>query len=292
MSIFGHGFTKSFEELHLMFINIVYSSWFEFIIIIIFFIFFIKITDVIFGKIQKHMVARADSFETKKQSVTMLGLVKHVIYTMLAIVFLLTMLEKLGINIKPFLATAGVAGLAIGFASKRFVEDIIAGFIIISSGQIRIGDYVEINGKKGTVEKLDLKIVTLRDVNGYVHFIRSGLIEIITNYTSKYSVAYMELDVSYNENPDKVIEVLKDIFYNQLKTQPEMGEKILEDIVVSGLTSFEDSSIKIRTMIKTQPKMQWAVQYEFNKLILERFKKENIEIPFPHRTLIIKKDEQ
>ena len=237
------------------------------------------------------MVAKADSFESKKQTVTMLGLVKHVIYTLLAIVFLLNLLDKLGINIKPFLATAGVAGLAIGFASKRFVEDIIAGFIIISSGQIRIGDYVEINGKKGTVEKLDLKIVTLRDVNGYVHFIRSGLIEIITNYTSKYSVAYMELDVAYTENPDRVIEVLKDIFYNQLKSQPEMKEKILEDIVVSGVTSFADSSVKIRTIIKTEPKMQWAVQFEFNKLILERFKKENIEIPYPYRTLVIKKDE-
>lgn len=291
MIIFGHDLTKCFEEIHLMYINIVYSSWFEFIIIIFFFLLFIKTTDIIFGKIQKHMVARADSFETKKQSVTMLGLVKHVIYTLLAIVFLLNLLDKLGINIKPFLATAGVAGLAIGFASKRFVEDIIAGFIIISSGQIRIGDYVEINGKKGTVEKLDLKIVTLRDVNGYVHFIRSGLIEIITNYTSKYSVAYMELDVAYTENPDRVIEVLKDIFYNQLKTQPEMKEKILEDIVVSGVTSFADSSVKIRTIIKTEPKMQWAVQFEFNKLILERFKKENIEIPYPYRTLVIKKDE-
>ena len=291
MIIFGHDFTKIYEELQLIFINVVYSNWFEFIIIIFLFIFFIKVTDIIIANIQKHMVAKADSFESKKQTVTMLGLVKHVIYTMLAIVFLLNLLDKLGINIKPFLATAGVAGLAIGFASKRFVEDIIAGFIIISSGQIRIGDYVEINGKKGTVEKLDLKIVTLRDVNGYVHFIRSGLIEIITNYTSKYSVAYMELDVAYTENPDRVIEVLKDIFYNQLKSQPEMKEKILEDIVVSGVTSFADSSVKIRTIIKTEPKMQWAVQFEFNKLILERFKKENIEIPYPYRTLVIKKDE-
>ena len=261
------------------------------VVIIFLLIFFIKITDIIIGKIQKHLAEKADSFETRKQTVTIIGLVKNIIFTVIAILFILSLLEKFGINIKPFLATAGVAGLAVGFASKRFVEDIIAGFIIISSGQIRLGDYVEINGKKGTVEKLDLKMVTLRDVNGYVHFIRCGLIEIITNYTSKYSVAYLELSVAYTENPDRVIEVLKDIFYNQLKTQPDMKDKIVEDIVVSGLTSFEDSSVKIRTMIKTQPKMQWAVQFEFNKLILQRFKQENIEIPYNYLNAVIKNND-
>ena len=288
MNILGHEFAKSYEEIAKIFNSVVTSFWFDLVVIIFLLIFFIKITDVIIGKIQKHWVAKADSFETRKQTVTMLSLVKNIIFTLIAILFILSLLDKFGINIKPLLATAGVAGLAIGFASKRFVEDIIAGFIIITSGQLRIGDYVEINGKKGTVEKLDLKMVTLRDVNGYVHFIRCGLIEIITNYTSQYSVAYMELSVAYTENPDRVIEVLKDIFHNQLKTQPDMREKIIEDIVVSGLTSFEDSSIKIRTMIKTQPKMQWAVQFEFNKLILERFKKENIEIPYNYINAIVR----
>ena len=283
-----NGVVKRFDEIGRMSEAVASSFWFDIFSTVFLLIFLIKIIDIIVSKIQKHLSAKSNSYESRKQTVTMLGLIKNIIFTFLAISFIFVLLDKFKINIKPILATAGVAGLAIGFASKRFVEDIIEGFIIISSGQIRIGDYVEINGKKGTVEKLDLKMVTLRDINGNVHFIRSGLIEIITNYTSKYSIAFMELGVSYNEDPDRVIEVLKDIFYNQLKTQPDMRDKIIEDIEISGLTSFEDSSIIIRTKIKTQPKMQWAVQFEFNKLILERFKRENIEIPYNYVNALVK----
>lgn len=290
MIIFGHEILNNSGEVSKIFDVIVSSVWFEIGVRIFFLIVFIKVTSVIFAKIQKQLSLKADSFESKKQMITILTLVKNVIFTIIAVLFLVAFLGKLGIDVKPFLATAGVAGLAIGFASKRFIEDIIEGFIIISSGQIRIGDYVEINGKKGTVEKIDLKLVTLRDVNGHVHFIRNGLIEIITNYTSQYSVAYLELGVAYTENPDKVIEILRDIFNNELKTQPNMKDKIISDIEISGLTSFADSSIKIRTMIKTQPKMQWAVQFEFNKLILERFKKENIEIPYNYVNAIVKQN--
>lgn len=197
---------------------------------------------------------------------------------------------KIGIDVKPFLATAGVAGLAVGFASKRFIEDLIQGLLIITSGQIRIGDYVEIAGKTGTVEKIDIKIVTLRSTDGNVHYIRNGLIEIITNYTRDYSVALLDLGVGYNENPDRVMEILKDIFYNQLKQNPQISSKIISDIDIQGLTQFSDSSIIIRCIIKTHPKEQWAVQREFNKLILQRFKEENIEIPYPYRNVIMKND--
>ena len=290
MVIFGHEIFKNYGEFSQIFHLVVSSVWFALLIRIFLLVVFIKITDIIISKIRKHLSEKADTFEAKKQVVTMVGLVRNVIFTVIAILFCTAFLGKLGIDIKPFLATAGVAGLAVGFASKRFIEDIIEGFIIISSGQIRIGDYVEINGKKGTVEKLDLKMVTLRDVNGNVHFIRNGLIEIVTNYTSTYSVAYMELDVAYTENPDRVISVITDIFHNQLKKQPGMENKIISDIEVAGLTSFASSSIKIRTTIKTQPKMQWAVQFEFNKLILERFKRENIEIPYNYINAIVKQN--
>ena len=185
------------------------------------------------------------------------------------------------------LATAGVAGLAVGFAAKRFLEDLIVGIIIIMTGQIRMGDYVEIAGKSGTVENIDIKLVTLRDINGNIHYIRNGLIDIITNYSRDYSYALFDMGVSYDSDPDNVMAVLKDIFDNELKTQPQMAEKIISDIELIGLDRFEDSSIVIRVRIKTHPKQQWAVQREFNKLILKRFKEENIEIPYPYRSVLL-----
>ena len=235
-----------------------------------------------------HVLKKAVTVEAKKQLLTIFELIRNIVYFLLTTMFVLAFLGKIGIDVRPFLATAGVAGLAIGFASKRFIEDLIQGLIIISSGQVRIGDYVQIAGLEGTVEKIDMKMVTLRSSNGNVHFIRNGLIEIITNFTRDYSVALMDLGVSYDENPDRVMDVLKDIFYNQLMKNPEMEKRIISDIDVQGLTKFDDSAIIIRTVIRTRTKEQWAVQREFNKLILQKFKEENIEIPYPYRTIIMK----
>lgn len=267
---------------------IVSSIWFSFIVRLLFLLLFLKIADIIIAKIKIHVLKKAVTVEAKKQLLTIFELIRNIVYFLLTTMFVLAFLGKIGIDVRPFLATAGVAGLAIGFASKRFIEDLIQGLIIISSGQVRIGDYVQIAGLEGTVEKIDMKMVTLRSSNGNVHFIRNGLIEIITNFTRDYSVALMDLGVSYDENPDRVMDVLKDIFYNQLMKNPEMEKRIISDIDVQGLTKFDDSAIIIRTVIRTRTKEQWAVQREFNKLILQKFKEENIEIPYPYRTIIMK----
>lgn len=268
---------------------IVSSIWFSLIVRILFLLLFLKIADIVIAKIKMHVLKKAVTVEAKKQLLTIFELIRNIVYFLLTTMFVLAFLGKIGIDVRPFLATAGVAGLAIGFASKRFIEDLIQGLIIISSGQVRIGDYVQIAGLEGTVEKIDMKMVTLRSSNGNVHFIRNGLIEIITNFTRDYSVALMDLGVSYDENPDRVMDVLKDIFYNQLMKNPEMEKRIISDIDVQGLTKFDDSAIIIRTVIRTRTKEQWAVQREFNKLILQKFKEENIEIPYPYRTIIMKK---
>ena len=267
---------------------IVSSIWFSFIVRLLFLLLFLKIADIIIAKIKMHVLKKAVTVEAKKQLLTIFELIRNIVYFLLTTMFVLAFLGKIGIDVRPFLATAGVAGLAIGFASKRFIEDLIQGLIIISSGQVRIGDYVQIAGLEGTVEKIDMKMVTLRSSNGNVHFIRNGLIEIITNFTRDYSVALMALGISYDENPDRVMDVLKDIFYNQLMKNPEMEKRIISDIDVQGLTKFDDSAIIIRTVIRTRTKEQWAVQREFNKLILQKFKEENIEIPYPYRTIIMK----
>lgn len=266
---------------------IVSSIWFSLVMRIIILLIILKIADVLIRKISFRILLKTKDYEARKQIETLFHLSKNIINFLLISLAVLAFLGKLGVDVRPMLATAGVAGLAVGFAAKRFLEDLIVGIIIILTGQIRMGDYVEIAGKSGTVENIDIKLVTLRDTNGNIHYIRNGLIDIITNYSRDYSYALMDLGVSYDSDPDKVMAVLKDIYDNELKTQPQMAEKIISDIELIGLDRFEDSSIVIRVRIKTHPKQQWAVQREFNKLILNRFKKENIEIPYPYRSVLL-----
>lgn len=264
------------------------SIWFSFLFRLVVLLIILKIAEIIITKIKLRILSKTNDIEAIKQIKTIFRLIHNIINFLLVSLAILAFLGKIGVDVKPLLATAGVAGLAVGFASKRFLEDIIVGIIIITSGQIRMGDYVEIAGKEGSVENIDLKLVTLRDSNGNVHYIRNGLIDIITNYTRDYSYALLDLGVSYDEDPDNVMAVMKDIFYNQLKVNPEFAPKILGDIELQGLKEFADSSIVIRSRIKTLPKEQWAVQREFNKLILKKFKEENIEIPYPYQTVLLK----
>ncbi len=275
------------QDLNELFNAIVSSIWFSLVMRIIILLIILRVADVIINKISRRILAKTRDYEARKQIETLFHLGKNITNFILISLAILAFLGKLGVDVRPMLATAGVAGLAVGFAAKRFLEDLIVGIIIIMTGQIRMGDFVEIAGKTGTVENIDIKLVTLRDTNGNIHYIRNGLIDIITNYSRDYSYALLDMGVSYDSDPDKVMAVMKDIFDNELKTQPEMAEKIISDIELIGLERFEDSSIVIRVRIKTHPKQQWAVQREFNKLILKRFKEENIEIPYPYRSVLV-----
>lgn len=242
-------------------------------------------------KLKKSVLRRTLDHEARKQIETGFSMGVSVINIIVALLFLLILLDKLGINLKPILATAGVAGIAVGFAAKAIIEDILSGISLITSGQIRVGDYVEVAGKCGTVEKIDVKMITLRDIEGRVHFIRNRLVDIITNYTREYAFAVLDYGVSYNEDIDNVCNTLKEIFDNDLKTNPEYAGKILDEIEILGLDSLDESSVTIRVRIKTLPKDNFEIKRIFNKLVKKKFDEKGIEFPYPCRTVFLKKND-
>ncbi len=253
--------------------------------------FITKGISVLGHKLKKSVLRRTLDHEARKQIETGFSMGVSVINIIVALLFLLILLDKLGINLKPILATAGVAGIAVGFAAKAIIEDILSGISLITSGQIRVGDYVEVAGKCGTVEKIDVKMITLRDIEGRVHFIRNRLVDIITNYTREYAFAVLDYGVSYNEDIDNVCNTLKEIFDNDLKTNPEYAGKILDEIEILGLDSLDESSVTIRVRIKTLPKDNFEIKRIFNKLVKKKFDEKGIEFPYPCRTVFLKKND-
>ena len=252
----------------------------------------LKLAHVLVKNFTKRIISSTDNSERIKEVTTISHVVKSALDTIIILVFLMIVLTKLGVDIRPILTAAGVLGVAVGFGAKRFIEDIITGLIILIEGQIRVGDVVQIGDKTGTVEKVDLKMVVLRDLHGRVHYIRNGMIDIVTNLTRDFSYYVLELGISYKENIDRVTNILKEIFAKELMTNSEMSEKIIGEIEVLGLDSFADSSVVIKLRIKTRPMQQWVVGREFNRLIKNKFDELNIEIPFPQTTMhIVKTDE-
>jgi moderate conductance mechanosensitive channel len=133
------------------------------------------------------------------------------------------------------------------------------------------------------VEKITLRTTILRDVEGRVHIVPNGEITRVTNMTKAWSRAVLHVGVAYREDADRVMDVLRDLLHD-FHLDPEWGGLLLEEPVVPGIESFDDSAVTIRIMAKTLPLKQWDVARELRRRIKKRFDAEGIEIPFPHQT--------
>lgn len=264
---------------------------FHVVLIIILMFISLKFVNIITKKIVKVLINKTYDEETEKKIRTFRTIIKSSLDIIIVTVGSMMIIENLGINIGPIIAAAGVVGIAVGFGSQRLVEDIISGILILSSDQIRVGDVIQIGTKSGLVEKLDLKMVVLRDLNGNVHFIRNGKIDSVTNMTKDFSYAVLEIGVAYNSNITYVIDVIKQIA-EDVRINGQSADSILEPIEILGLDKFDDSAIIIKARIKTKPIKQWDVGREFNLKLKEKFDELNIEIPFPQRTVSFANIEQ
>jgi len=227
--------------------------------------------------------------EYKKRADTLSAVISYLIGTTIIIVAMLTILPELGIEIGPVLAAAGVVGLAVGFGAQHLVQDVISGFFILLDDQIRVGDVVQIADKGGLVERLNLRIVVLRDLAGNVHYVRNGKIDVVTNMTKDYSRYVFDIGVAYREDVDEVIKVVREVD-EDLRKDPAFGPDILEPIEILGLDQFANSAVIIKARTKTRPIKQWGTAREFNRRLKKRFDELKIEIPYPHLRLYMGQD--
>lgn len=229
--------------------------------------------------------------ESKKRAKTLGSVIQKASIAVVLVIAVMTILGQLGIQIGPLLAAAGVVGLALGFAGQSLAKDVINGFFILLWDQIREGDVVQISGRAGLVEKINLKMTILRDLAGNVHFIPHSSIDVVTNMTKGYSCYVFEVGVAYREDVDEVIEVIKEVD-EELREDPDFKEDILRPIEIFGLDKFGDSAIVIKARTTTKPIKQWRVGREFNRRLKKKFDERDIEIPFPHVTLYMGQDKQ
>jgi small-conductance mechanosensitive channel len=169
------------------------------------------------------------------------------------------------------------------------VKDIITGLFILIEDTISVGDVVELGSHTGLVEAMSIRSIQLRDVAGEVHRIPFSDVSSVINKTKDFSRALLDVGVSYRENVDEVMEVLRGIGA-EMREDENFAPFILEDIEILGLQRFDDSAVIIRARFKTKPRRQWGVTREFNRRLKNRFDELGIEIPFPARSLYFGED--
>lgn len=186
------------------------------------------------------------------------------------------------INIAPILAGAGILGLAVSFGAQSLVRDIISGFFILLENQFAVGDVIEAAGKSGVVEKMTMRVVVLRDLEGTMHVIPNGEMKVVSNKTRGWARAVVDISVPYTEDVDRALGVVKDEAA-QFSTDRTWGLQLDGPVEVLGVESMTDNAVVIRTLLKTQPGSQWNVAREFRRRLINRFAKESIESPFQQR---------
>ena len=267
------------------------STGVRILIILILALIMIRISRVVSRRVMSLFFEKKKDEEAEKRANTLSNVISKVLNIVIWIFALITMLGELNIEIGPILAAAGIVGLAVGFAGQSMVKDYLNGFYILLWDQIRVGDVVQIAGQGGFVEDINLKMTTIRDLAGNVHFIPNGIIDMVTNMTKEYSRYVYEIGVAYREDVDEVIEVIKKLD-EDMRNEPEYKDIILEPIEILGLDKFGDSAIVIKARNKTKPVKQWMVGREFNRRMKKKFDELGIEIPFPHTTLYIGEDKK
>lgn len=187
-------------------------------------------------------------------------------------------LTNLGLDIAPLIASAGIAGLAIGLGAQSLIRDMVNGFLILFENQYAVGDVVTIDPVTGTVEDLNLRRTVLRSINGAAIVIPNGQVTIVENLSKGWSRAIIDVSLAPNADDEQVMTILHDVFDN-VQDDEELGPKIVEPPTVIGLTAMTINQVTYRVMIKTLPLEQWTVERALRRRLRERLLNEDVPLP-------------
>lgn len=232
--------------------------------------------------------ATARSPDAERWVVTVARVVRYAVRVVLTVLVAMLVLNELGVSIAPLLGAAGVVGIAVGFGAQSLIRDYFNGFFLLVENQIRVGDVVRIADKAGLVEEVSLRRIRLRDYDGSVHYVPNGLITTVTNLSTEFAYALMDVRIAYGEDVERAMSILRDIA-REIRASPDHAARILDDIDIAGVEELGDSAIVLRCRIKVRPLEQWTVKREFLKRLKERFAVERIEIPYPRQTLVLQR---
>ena len=234
--------------------------------------------------IDKNLRLGLDGTNQAARRRTLLGLFRNSFAIALATLTVMLVLSQLGLDIAPLLAGAGVIGLAIGFGSQKLVQDIITGVFIQFEGALNEGDVVQVAGISGGVEKVTIRSIRLRSLDGALHVIPFSSVDTVSNLTRDFSFHVAEIGVAYKESVPAVKDAMSEA-YDRLAAE-DLAKNILAPLDMQGVIALGDSAVVIRARIKTQPGTQWAIGRRYTELVKDVMDERGIEIPYPHRQVV------
>jgi small-conductance mechanosensitive channel len=195
-------------------------------------------------------------------------------------------LNYLDVPLAPFIASAGIVGVALGFGAQSIVKDTLTGFFILLENQFGVGDTVEIrtpaNPILGRVEWLTLRATALRAYDGTLHIVPNGNIVLVSNKSRGWARAIVDTHIAYGQDPEQVREILDELFdelRDQWKQDPETKGWIMDGPSVLGVETTDHTDVVIRAVAETRPSKKVEVERLLRARITQRLAERGIRAP-------------
>ena len=239
-----------------------------------------RISQAAFGR-DDHEAPAPGSTRRVQRARTMGTLLKSIVSGIIAAIVVTMMLAEVGLDIGPIIASAGIAGVALGFGSQTLVKDFLSGIFMIFEDQYGVGDVVDMgDGLSGTIEAVSLRVTRLRDTNGTVWYVRNGELFRVGNMSQNWARTVLDVEISAREDISRVRRVLGDVLHD-LWEDDEFDGVVIEEPEIWGIQAITPDAITLRVTLKTAPMEQWRVARVLRERIKSRFDHEGIQAPYP-----------
>jgi small-conductance mechanosensitive channel len=226
----------------------------------------IKLLHVITTRMIRVAERHATGPDRVGQVKTLAGVIRATGLAIIGVIVGLQFLAALGINLGPLLASAGVAGIAIGLAAQNIVRDMLNGILILIEGQFNVGDTVKLAGYSGVVEEMTLRKTTLRDTDGTLYVIPNSQITTVANLNAGYTATTIPVSVDFSAHPDEVTELLKKTAM-EVRNSEEFKDVFVADPQILGVDSVKGSQMIFPVVFKTLATKQYGPVREFHRRV-------------------------
>jgi small conductance mechanosensitive channel len=221
----------------------------------------------------------------RRRLATAVGLAGGVIIVIAWSVVVFSLVSFFGVALGPLIASAGIAGLAIGFGAQQLVADTISGLFLVLEGQFDVGDTVQLETDggviAGTVERLSLRATSIREFDGTLSTVANGLIQITRNKTRGWGRAIVDLRIALDEDAEKVQELIEALLRELVKAEPYVTG-LREEPKVVGVTQLTENAQIIRVTAETEPSRRVEVERAMRQAIARKLNAEGVHRPPPY----------
>jgi len=207
---------------------------------------------------------------------TVLPMIRFFLQVAIVVLTVLIALGNIGIDVTPLLAGAGIFGLAIGFGAQKLVTDVVSGLFFLIDDAFRKGEFIEVSGTVGTVERISIRSLQLRHQEGPVHTIPFGEIPKITNFSRDWVIVKMKFTVPFETDLNKVRKIFKQIGQEMMEV-PEFAQDFMQPFKSQGVYQVDDVGIVVRGKFMSKPGKQFVLRREVYQRVQRAFQANGID---------------